>query len=208
MPLISRNRPGSAGARHNLLRTADGAELRQGTRSVCVRQYPSHRRRIRRSAHYGNRGRIHRRHWPRRRLRGCRRTEPPRKGFSMFPPWLSRPRDRPLEKEMGCGPRIRNSAIGRFFSDRERMNANPRARCARVRSSLAPSFNERGELRSVELSHRRQHRYPDQRSRQDSRDRDSVLGPAGSHSKSEAVSAFPRGAHGSIHGRGNRIWRA
>jgi hypothetical protein len=46
------------------------------------------------------------------------------------------PPDRPLEEEMGCGLRIRNSAIGRFFSDRERMNANPRAHCARVRLPL------------------------------------------------------------------------
>jgi hypothetical protein len=80
----SGNRPGSAGARHNQVRTEDGAELRQGPRSVRARRYPSHRRRIRRSVHYGNQGRIRPRHWPRRWSRGYRRVELPRKGSSCF----------------------------------------------------------------------------------------------------------------------------
>jgi hypothetical protein len=92
-----RSRHGSAGARHNRIRTGDEAEPRQGTRSTrTLPLCPSHRRYMRRMAWHGSQGRIHLRLWQRQGLPPCPRTQPPRKDFSYISSMVAAPTaDRP-----------------------------------------------------------------------------------------------------------------
>ena len=112
-----RSRHGSAGARHNRIRTGDEAEPRQGTRSTrTLPLCPSHRRYMRRMAWHGSQGRIHLRLWQRQGLPSCPRTQPPRKDFSYISSMVAAPTaDRPAVALKKVGPQFFGSAS--YISD-------------------------------------------------------------------------------------------
>jgi hypothetical protein len=111
---------------------------------------------MRRWACYGNRGHIHLRHWPRRRLRDHWRTELPRKGSSCFLHGLGRAPERPLEERWGFGrgfaipparPKSasilclrRNSFLVPLTEQHFRF-ASSVARCKSVRTGAGQCFN-------------------------------------------------------------------